>query len=287
MPDFCYFAGANQTLSLKLKTMIIRPIPFIILTLIPVLPSCGSDKGNTSDTPLTSESARVVETPAEPARDSALLDLLSLYRARRYESLAEAIATSDTVYKLVLYGQKLGKIPPEIAQLKYLNSLDMAYNELSEVPPYIKDLAYLQGLYLNANMIIEIPSFVYGFRHLARLDISENHLTHVSPDIQNLTELTVLNLRMNQLTDFPAEIYQLRQLKSLHLDHNQLSEIPEGITSLSNLTNLRLEHNQLTNVPDDLGYMVQLKELWLQGNPIPVERISYLRSRLPSTRIRY
>jgi Leucine-rich repeat (LRR) protein len=284
---FYYFACLNHSRNFILKIMKISYIPFIFMSVVPVMPSCGPDQTPSSDIPQTTEPASVAEMPAEPSRDKALLDRLSLYRAKRYESLSDAIASSDTVYKLVLHGKKLGKIPPEIARLKYLNTLDLAFNDLTEVPPYIQDMEYLQGLYLNGNMITGIPSFVYDYRHLSRWDISENQLTSVSPEIQNLTQLVVLNLRENKLTEFPAEIYNLRQLKSFHLDHNQLSAIPEGITALSNLTNLRLEYNQLTDFPDELGYMVQLKELWLQGNPIPMKRISYLRAKLPTTRVRF
>jgi Leucine-rich repeat (LRR) protein len=284
---FYYLASFQQVSFFNPKIMKNRYILILNLMIIFMLPTCSHRQTKHQDAHGTQDAPPAAERPGKPAKDKALLDMLSLYRARRYESVAAAIASPDTVYNLVLYGQKLGKIDPEIAELKYLNSLDMAFNELTEVPPCIKDLEYLQGLYLNGNMITRIPSFVYGYPYLSRFDISENQLTRVSPDIHKLSQLTVLNLRANKLSEFPAEIYQLKQLKSLHLDHNQLTEIPEGISSLTNLSNLRLEHNQLADLPDELGYMVQLEELWLQGNPIPLERISYLRAKLPGTRIRY
>ena len=100
-----------------------RHFPIVIFTSIFVFATCSQKQPD-----------QAVQTAQQSVEEKPLLDMLSLYRAKRFESVREAISSPDTVYKLVLYGQKLGKIAPEIAELKYLNSLDLAFNELSGCP---------------------------------------------------------------------------------------------------------------------------------------------------------
>jgi Leucine-rich repeat (LRR) protein len=221
------------------------------------------------------------------SRPEQVLDILPLYRAKRYESVQEAVNAKDTVYKLILYGQKLGHISPDIARLRFLNSLDLSYNDLTGIPQDIKGLEYLQGLYVKGNQISYIPEFVYDFSYMYRLDLSENAINEVSPEIYRLSELTVLNLESNRLAEIPTEIYNLSLLNALHLNNNLLTGLPEGISGLSRLTKLYLEHNRLTALPEDLGYMTHLEELWLQGNDIPAGKIAELQEKLPYTKIRY
>ncbi len=186
-----------------------RHFPIVIFTSIFVFATCSQKQPD-----------QAVQTAQQSVEEKPLLDMLSLYRAKRFESVREAISSPDTVYKLVLYGQKLGKIAPEIAELKYLNSLDLAFNELSGVPPYIKDLGYLQGLYLNGNNITELKS----------LHLDHNQLTEIPEGISSLTNLTNLRFEHNNLTDIPEDLAHIVQLKELWLQGNAIP--PEKITCL-------------------------------------------------------
>ena len=64
-----------------------------------------------------------------------VLETLELYRSKRFESIQEANNPDvKGVHKLVLHGKEMGVISPEIGNLTYLASLDLAFNNLVELP---------------------------------------------------------------------------------------------------------------------------------------------------------
>ncbi|MBT5224237.1 MAG: leucine-rich repeat protein [Candidatus Marinimicrobia bacterium] len=108
-------------------------------------------------------------------------------------------------------------LPPEIAQLKNLESLE------------------LTGL-------ISFPSEILQLKNLRSLDLRSNQLTSILPGIAQLKELKTLYLSDNKLTSLPSEIGQLKNLQVLDLHSNQeLINIPFEFAYLSNLSILNLQ----------------------------------------------
>ena len=226
----------------------------------------------------------------KPSVDSAkIIELVELYRAKRYEDIQGAIAAGeDQVYKISFNGRNLGSISPEIARFKYLATLDVAYNNLNELPEEIASLHYLQGLYANGNNLTEFPGQILLLPLLSRVNLSENQIASMPPEIMKMDQLTFLAMEKNTLTGIPVQLYELENLVVLNLASNGLSVIPEGISQLSSLKKLDLSHNQLTTVPKEITTIGNhLVDLMVHGNNIPKEEIDWLIEAMPQTRIRF
>lgn len=212
---------------------------------------------------------------------------------------------NGNVTRLDLSGNFLvGRIPPELAQLSHLETLDLAWNGLLEgpIPPGLYDLTgltrlYLQGtdlggplppevggltnleyLYLSsASMTGPLPPELGNLTKLRRLVMGSNYLSGpIPPELGKLTNLEVLNLHYNEHEGpIPTELSQLYSLEQLYLGRNHLvGEIPAGIGGLEFLTDLVLEHNELTGgIPQSLGNLHALWQLRLNDNglsgPVP------------------
>lgn len=174
-----------------------------------------------------------------------------------------------------------GSIPPEIGQLKSLETLNLTRNDLTgPIPPEIGNLANLEALYLGGNDFSGvIPRQLGRLRNLQTLRIWGNRLVGpIPPELGNLDSLRTLDLADNQLSrHIPRQLGNLANLYNLYLDRNRLSgPIPPQFGDLANLRFLRLSENELAGpIPPELGNLAYLKRLFVEDNqlsgPIPPE----------------
>ncbi len=262
-------------------------LPVVFIAIGPVFFGTGScNRSNSESEGLNSPIIR----SEKPVIDSSkVLQTGELYRASRYSDLQSALADSvKSVHKLVLYGQNLGILSPEIGQLSYLATFDVAYNELTSLPEEITALHYLQGFYANGNRLSEFPQQILLLPLLSRVDLSENQISEIPSEIMMMDQLVRLSMDKNVITRLPVQLYELKNLEILELKENGLSTIPVGISNLTRLRKLDLAHNQLSTIPGEITTMSNhLKELNLQGNSISQEEIGWLIKAMPETQIRY
>ncbi len=220
---------------------------------------------------------------------SRVLKRLSLYRAPRYESVHEAVTGNpEEVYKLVLWGKKLGVISPDIRQLKYLHSLDVAINELTELPGELSELHYLQGFYANGNKLTEFPEQILLLPLLDRVDLSENRIGEIPEEIFRMDQLKKLDMGENELTELPVSLFELTNLEILTLDNNAITRLSPEISNLRNLRKLDLSNNYLEKIPWEItGLKGTLTDLEILGNNIPLDEVRELVDAMPSTNIRF
>ncbi|KAJ6886143.1 hypothetical protein NC651_026735 [Populus alba x Populus x berolinensis] len=113
-----------------------------------------------------------------------------------------------------------GKLPPEIANLTYLESFDLSRN------------------YISGN----IPEEWASMKHLTSLSLTSNRLSGNIPGyLGSFRSLTYLSLEANQFSGtIPSQLGDLVDLKGLLLSSNQLEgTLPKTLAKL-NLTNLRI-----------------------------------------------
>jgi Leucine-rich repeat (LRR) protein len=200
------------------------------------------------------------------------------------------IITAGHVTGLNLFRFNLnGAIPPELANLAALQSLDLNFNSLSGgIPPELGSLVNLQQLILSGNQLSgSIPPELGSLPNLTNLSLSGNLLSgSIPPQLGQLSNLQELFLSNTQLTgNIPSELGQLNHLTNLDLSGNQLSgSIPPQLGQLSSLQELFLSYNQLTgNIPPELGQLTRLTRLFIFDNqltgPIPaqLQNLSHLR----------
>jgi len=164
----------------------------------------------------------------------------------------------------------LTELPPEIATLTHLTTLDLSFNQFTALPEAIATLTNLITLYLSGNQFTTLPKAIATLTNLTTLDLSHNQLTTLPEVIATLTNLTSLNLSHNQLTALPEAIASLTNLTTLDLRDNQLTALPEAIATLTNLTSLYLSRNQLTVSPGVIATLTNLTSLYLSSNQLTV-----------------
>ncbi|NJL15689.1 MAG: leucine-rich repeat domain-containing protein [Microscillaceae bacterium] len=187
---------------------------------------------------------------AQVAPDS-LLSLADLKQQKVFTSLAEARQNPEAVLVLDLGGQKLGSLPPEIAQMTNLQKLVLYGNALRQIPPFLGQL-----------------------RKLRYLDLYDNALDALPTEFGLLQNLVYLDLGDNRLREFPEVLGQLPDLQHLYLYGNRLKALPEALGQLSGLRTLRLGGgfrflgggNRLRQLPEGLGQLQDLEELYLPDN---------------------
>ncbi|MBD2411877.1 leucine-rich repeat domain-containing protein [Nostoc calcicola FACHB-3891] len=162
--------------------------------------------------------------------------------------------------------EQLTEIPAEVFELKWLEVLNLSYNQLRTLPEAIADLQQLTSLDLSVNHLMTLPEAIADLQQLTSLDLSVNHLMTLPEAIADLQQLTSLDLRGNQLTTLPEAITKLQQLTTLDLSANQLTTLLEAIAALQQLTTLYLSYNHLMTLPEVIADLQQLTSLDLSVN---------------------
>ncbi|XP_052301162.1 probable LRR receptor-like serine/threonine-protein kinase At1g29720 isoform X4 [Populus trichocarpa] len=161
-----------------------------------------------------------------------------------------------------------GRLPPELANLTYVQKIDFTRNYLyGTIPVEWASMKYLSFISLTANRLSgNIPAHLGSFTALAYLSLESNQFSGV----------------------VPPELGKLVNLKNLILSGNKLvGTLPEALAQIKDLKDFRVSDNNLNGtVPEFIGNWTQLQKLelyatGLQG-PIPLaifhlEKLSDLR----------
>ena len=186
-----------------------------------------------------------------------------------------ATDSSGRVTGLALVQNRLsGHIPPELADLATIESIDLRINGLTgEIPARLGELAELESLDLGLNLLEgTIPEELAKQSNLKSLNLAGNNLSGtIPPELGSLDNLEYLNLAVNGLTgEIPHELGNLDQLESLRLHNNQLSgTIPPELSNLGSLAELLLLENLLAGpLPPELGKLSNLEFLDISFNKL-------------------
>lgn len=177
-----------------------------------------------------------------------------------------ACAPDAGVVALQLASAGLSTLPPIIAGLAALRSLDLTGNALEALPAELASLGALRSLYLTSNSLRDWPAPLAALTQLADLYLAGNALSAVAPSVANLSSLTLLALDGNRLTALPPELGALTRLSSLFLSDNALSSLPAELGQLTALETLSANGNALTALPDSLTGLARLQQLTLRSN---------------------
>ena len=198
---------------------------------------------------------------------------------------------SGLVVELLLSGNGLSGLLPDLSALTNLTILDLSYNQLSGRIPDLSALTNLRNLFLSDNQLdgpipdlstlTKLTTLDLGFNQLTgsfpglsaltdltSLSLGSNQLNGPLPDLSDLTSLTDLHLTRNQFSGSIPDLSALSNLRELYLGDNQLEgQIPD-LSALTNLTWLDLSHNDLTGLPQNLGALTNLRWLSLSYNQL-------------------
>ncbi|KAJ6724832.1 PROMASTIGOTE SURFACE ANTIGEN PROTEIN PSA [Salix viminalis] len=162
-----------------------------------------------------------------------------------------------------------GRLPPDLANLTYVERIDFTRN-------------YLYGT---------IPVEWASMKNLSFISLTANRLSGNIPGyLGNFTGLTYLNLESNQFSGVvPPELGKLASLKTLILSSNNLvGTLPEALAQIKDLTDFRVSDNNLNGtVPEFIGRWTQLGKLGLCATGLqgPIPRAIFLLEKLNDLRI--
>ncbi|XBI33868.1 hypothetical protein VPH35_119770 [Triticum aestivum] len=164
-----------------------------------------------------------------------------------------------------LEGTGISEIPPEIARLHHLETLQIRFTWITELPCEIGDLQQLKTLVVSCNAELEkLPREIGGLQHLETLDLSFSRLTVLPHEIGNLQNLKNLNLHATELKELPQEIGKLQHLETLELSGNRgLTQLPREMGKLQNLKQMLLYRTGVMKIPREIGRLKNLEILEL------------------------
>ncbi|KAM5573160.1 hypothetical protein ABKV19_012940 [Rosa sericea] len=173
-----------------------------------------------------------------------------------------------------------GEISPSLLELRYLNYLDLSYNDFERtmIPKFIGSLSQLKELKLAyANFSGTVPPQLGNLSNLHTLDLSSNDFEGmvIPKFIGSLSQLKELKLAdANFSGPVPSQLGNLSNLHTLDLSKNYYvrSENLEWLSHLSSLRYLNmtwLNLSEAVNWPQSVSKPTLLTELQLSGCNLP------------------
>jgi hypothetical protein len=143
---------------------------------------------------------------------------------------------TSTIFSSSTTKLKSNHIPDSIFQmtnLKHISiqGMDCDYSNrancwmISEIPPQIKNLKNLESIHLNVNAISKIPIELAELDKLNSFDLSDNTGLSDISNLSKLKNLERLGLFGCNLTNLPADIGELKKLKYLGLTGNNIDPV--------------------------------------------------------------
>ncbi len=166
----------------------------------------------------------------------------------------------------------VGKIPTTIANLQYLQNVNLGYNTISgSIPQSLGNIPPLSIIYLGYNQLTgSLPATLNNLSNLQQLNVMYNKLTGDIPSLSGIYTLQWLLMRSNNFNagPVPSWIGQMQNLQALDLGYtNRNGTIPSFVGTLTQLTQLEFDGNPMTGtIPSNLTNLVNLVSLAFSGN---------------------
>ncbi|WZZ10373.1 hypothetical protein YC2023_096294 [Brassica napus] len=163
----------------------------------------------------------------------------------------------------------VGKVPPELAKLRHLRSIDLSANYLTgTIPPEWVSMPYLTFIWLCGNRLSgNLPTWWQNFKNLKfllkRRQLCEKHPRNAPTSGGSDTMLNSDQPDFNMVSE-PVCL----TIKKRGIEGNQFSgTIPDELGNLTKLVKLDLASNQFTgSLPITLARLVNLEQLWISDN---------------------
>jgi uncharacterized protein YwqG len=147
----------------------------------------------------------------------------------------------------------------EQAMTQPLETLELRVSNMVAFPPEILEMKNLETLFLVQNLFEKLPDAITTLKSLKVLNVSRTPLKALPPQIGQLKHLETLIAEACELTSIPDSIGDLPALKHLNLNYNSLATLPESIGRLTSLETLDLLANPFSSLPTSLGQLTSIR----------------------------
>jgi len=182
----------------------------------------------------------------------------------------------------------LNVLSPKIKELENLTALMLYDNKLERLPKEIGLLRKLKTLDLSNNQIVALPDEISQLEKLQSLNIINNKISKLPKDLSKWSNMIVIKFSHNNFQRFPQSLCSptfKQHLTEIHATDNEIHNLPKEICHLSALRHLDLTNNKIEHVPGELADCLKIKTLALQKNPIKDVRLLKLAEKNPTKQI--
>lgn len=146
--------------------------------------------------------------------------------------------------------------------------LKLSYKRLKQVPPEVREMKNLETLDLSKNFIDTLPAWIGELVNIKSLDISRNWLHYLPEEMGRLHKLELLDASRNPLQELPITIGELTAMKQLVIWQTGIVELPLSIVALdATLKAIDMRACQLTKEDQEQIDMLlpNAKKIWDQA----------------------
>ena len=143
----------------------------------------------------------------------------------------------------------LTALPPELSELKELESLNLEGNSFLTIPKGLHHFPKLQNLNLASCSIFYLTLRLLDCPNLKWLNLDDNEITFIPGHIEQLKKLEYFSAKYNPITYIPGSMGGL-PLKQIIIPDHRLETVPWGWKKLVNFWDK-------TERPDNIGYVQQ------------------------------
>lgn len=154
-----------------------------------------------------------------------------------------------------------------LASFTHLRLLDMSSNRLERLPPAIAEMSLLMSLELMGNRITLTPETaaqLANLSHLRALSLAGNPLG-ISPDVSQMLDLHSLDLSNTGISQWPNGLWALPHIEWANLRDNAMTTIPDAVFE----PQWTVGANRSTTIsgnPIDAPTRARLVAYWAQGH---------------------
>jgi len=199
-------------------------------------------------------------------------NLASLTKLQAFDASDNELASfPDGVWpsltQLLLFKNKLSKLPDSLGESPLLEELNLYNNKLIRLPASLSNVTTLVDLNVASNKLKTIPK-TDQWVNMTRLGIYWNNIVML-PNFDKLASLELLQMQDMQIGSLPKLGSELASLTELSFSKNRIEELnADDFVGLVNLEVLQLTNNNIKTIPEGILQLPKLKQLEISGNPI-------------------
>jgi Leucine-rich repeat (LRR) protein len=168
-----------------------------------------------------------------------------------FSLIAAQVSQLSNLQSLAIYHSTNVQLPPELARLRQLTSLETIFCELHEWPEVLQRMPQLTHLTLKGSIFLfSLPPWLGKLRNLVSLDLSFNYLSEIGDEIGLLPKLESFTAIFTYAESLSSAIARLARLRVIDMSYSHYLRLPASLAQLTQLEVLNFRDSSFPCVPD-------------------------------------